>query len=87
MYQKIPMAVVNAKTKNSVPLTRPIIFSDIYLAIYDPLYTASPVASPCAAIAPPATLNGFWAALSAIVERKDLSPNSAANTRPKVLII
>lgn len=87
MNQKIPRAVVTAKTKNSVPLTRPITFSDIYLAMYEPPYTASPVASPCAAIAPPATLNGFCAALRAIVERKDLSPNSAAKTRPKVLII
>ena len=65
----------------------PIALSDRYLAMTAPPATAIPVAMAWAAIAPPATLTGFWAADRAIVERKDRSPNSAANTRPKILKI
>ena len=83
----MPRAVVKAKARKRLPLIKPMTFSEIYLEMYAPPDTARPVASPCAAIAPPATLSGFCAALSAIVERNDLSPNSAANTRPKVLRI
>ena len=61
-------------------------FSEIYLATYDPPATAIPVAIAWAAIAPTATETGFCAALKAIVDKKERSPNSAANTKPKVLI-
>lgn len=73
-----------AKTKNSVPEMMPITFSEMYLAKTDPPPTAIPVATPCAAIAPPATDTGFCAADRAMVERNDRSPNSAANTKAKV---
>jgi hypothetical protein len=43
-----------------------------------------PVAVPCAAMAPVATDMGFCAAPRAMVERKDRSPNSAANTSEKI---
>ncbi len=59
----------------------------MYLATYDPPATAIPVATACAAMAPTATETGFCAALNAIVDRNDLSPNSAANTSPNVLMI
>ena len=65
----------------------PITFSEIYFATYDPPATAIPVATACAAIAPTATETGFCAALNAIVDKKDLSPNSAAKTSPNVLMI
>lgn len=63
----------------------PITLSDKYFATTAPPDTAIPVATACAAIAPVATLKGFCAADKAIVERKERSPNSAANTRPKIL--
>jgi hypothetical protein len=65
----------------------PITLSDRYLATTAPPETAIPVATACAATAPPATLIGFWAADKAMVDRNDLSPNSAANTSPKMLKI
>ena len=65
----------------------PIAFSEIYFETYDPPATAIPVARACAAIPPAATETGFWAALRAIVEINERSPNSAAKTNPKVLMI
>jgi hypothetical protein len=44
----------------------------------------APVAVECAAMAPVATERGFCAAPRAMVERKERSPNSAANTREKI---
>ena len=72
---------------NNEPPMKPITRSDIYLAITPPPKTAIPVAAACAAIAPPATLTGFCAADKAIVDKKDRSPNSAANTKVKILNI
>jgi hypothetical protein len=84
-FQKIPKAVVTAKTMKRDPPMIPITRSDRYLATTAPPETAIPVATAWAAMAPAATLAGFWAAERAIVDRKLLSPNSAANTSPKML--
>lgn len=78
---------MTANTKKSVPPMIPMTRSERYLATYDPPSTATPVATACAAMAPAATETGFCAADSAMVERKDRSPNSAANTSPKMLAI
>ena len=83
--QKMPRAVVKAKTRKSEPAINPTTFSLMYLAMYDPPATAMRVAAAWAAMAPVATLTGFCAAPKAIVERNERSPNSAAKTRPKVL--
>ena len=80
-------AVVAANTKNSSPPIIPKTLSGTYLAMYAPPMTAMPVATACAAIAPVATLTGFCAAERAMVAMKDRSPNSAANTRAKMLAI
>ena len=85
--QNRPKAVVIANTMKRLPPIKPITFSERYLEIYAPPITAMPVAIPCAAIEPPATANGFCAALRAIVDKKERSPNSAANTRANVLAI
>ena len=61
-------------------------FSEMYFETYAPPETAMPVATAWAAIAPTATLIGFCAADKAIVEINDRSPNSAANTKPRILI-
>jgi hypothetical protein len=74
-----------ANIKKRVPPIIPITFSDKYFATTAPPETAIPVATAWAAIAPTATLYGFCAADKAMVDRKDLSPNSAANTNPKML--
>lgn len=86
-FQKTPKAVVTANTRKSVPPMIPITFSDKYLAKTAPPETAMPVATACAAMAPAATLTGFWAADSAMVDKNDRSPNSAAKTNPKILTI
>ena len=70
-----------------VPPMSPMTFSDKYLATTAPPETAIPVAAAWAAIAPAATLTGFCAADKAMVDKKDLSPNSAANTKPNILKI
>jgi len=64
-----------------------MVFSEIYFARAEPVTTAIIVAIACAAIPPAATETGFCAALSAIVEMNERSPNSAAKTSPKVLRI
>lgn len=81
------MAVVKANTKNRVPPIYPMVFSEMYLATYEPPATAIPVARACAAIPPAATATGFCAALRAIVAINERSPNSAAKTNPNVLMI
>lgn len=72
---------------NNDPPIYPTVFSDMYFARALPEATAIPVARACAAIPPAATETGFCAALNAIVEIKDRSPNSAAKTSPNVLRI
>ena len=70
---------------NRTPPIIPMTFSDRYFATTAPPETAIPVATAWAAIAPAATLTGFCAADNAMVDKKDLSPNSAANTNPNIL--
>lgn len=86
-HWKMPTAVVAANIKNSAPPMYPIIFSETYLEMYAPPSTAIPVAIPWAAMAPAQTETGFCAADNAMVARKERSPNSAANTRAKILAI
>ena len=80
----MPSAVVMANTMNKLPPIIPMTFSLKYLDNNTPPATATPVAVACAAMAPVATASGFIAALSAIVEKKERSPISAANTSPNV---
>ena len=76
---------MTAKTRNSVPLNYPMNLSDIFLVIAAPPMTAIAVETACAHTAPNPTQKGSCAAERAIVLRNDLSPNSAANTSPKIL--
>ena len=62
----------------------PISFSLKYLDRNAPEATAIPVAVACAPTAPAATETGLLAAPSAMVERKERSPNSAAKTSEKI---
>lgn len=78
---------MRANTRNKVPEIIPITLSEIYLASTPPPKTAIPVATAWAAMAPTATLKGFCAADNAMVDKKERSPNSAAKTRPNVLVI
>lgn len=76
--------VPNANTRNKLPPMYCTSFSDMYFERKDPPSTAIIVATAWPDTAPIQTPTGDEAAESAAVARKDLSPHSAANTRPNV---
>ncbi len=86
VHQKMPKAVVNAKTKKSSPPTMRIPRSERYWERYEPAMTAVPVARKWPAVAPAHTPSGSPAALSAMVASWLRSPISATVVSVKASI-